>query len=76
MRTLPIFMAFLFAVPANAQKRKTVETVPADTKAEDRLAGYQHRLRLEEKSLVANIPFRNIGPVVFGGRVTDLDVKP
>lgn len=76
MRIQLVFLAFLLALSVNAQRKKTTEAVPPFTKAEERLSGYQQRLKLEENSLVAKIPFRNVGPVVFGGRVTDLDVNP
>ena len=76
MRVLLVFLVLLFTYPAHSQRRKTIETVPDYTKSEERLSGYQQRLKLEENSLVSNIPFRNIGPVVFGGRVIDLDVNP
>ncbi len=36
--------------------------------------GYQHRNTLAGKSLLKNYPARNIGPVVQGGRVVDIDV--
>jgi photosystem II stability/assembly factor-like uncharacterized protein len=76
MRILLVFFAFLFALSLNAQRKKTTETLPPFTKAEERMSGYQQRLKLEDNSLVSKIPFRNIGPVVFGGRVVDLDVNP
>ncbi len=37
---------------------------------------YQFRRQAEEHSLLKNYPARNIGPVVQGGRVTDIEVPP
>jgi photosystem II stability/assembly factor-like uncharacterized protein len=74
-KLLFLILSVVFLIPANSQRRKPAETFPSFTKAEERLAGHLQRLKLEENSLVANIPFRNIGPVVFGGRVVDLDVN-
>lgn len=46
------------------------------TPAKERLEGLQKRAALEAQSLVKNIPFRNIGPVIMSGRVVDIDVNP
>ena len=35
----------------------------------------QYKIDLE-KSIVKNIPFKNIGPSVMSGRVTDIEVNP
>ena len=46
------------------------------TSAEDRLKGLQQRKILEERSVLNEIKFRNIGPAIMSGRVDDLDVNP
>ncbi len=46
------------------------------TAAADRLNGLQKRKLLEEKSLLKNIAFRNIGPVQMNGRVVDIEANP
>ncbi|MCC6723074.1 MAG: glycosyl hydrolase [Saprospiraceae bacterium] len=46
----------------------------ATTTAAQRLAGFEKRQELRQKSLVANVPFKSIGPAVQSGRVADLDV--
>lgn len=46
------------------------------TSGSDRLKGLQQRKILEEKSVLNEIKFRNIGPSVMSGRVDDLDVNP
>jgi photosystem II stability/assembly factor-like uncharacterized protein len=46
------------------------------TSASERLNGLQKRKLLEEKSLLKDIKFRNIGPTAMSGRVVDLEVNP
>jgi photosystem II stability/assembly factor-like uncharacterized protein len=41
-----------------------------------RHAGLEKRKLLEEKSLVNNVKFRNIGPTIMSGRAVDLEVNP
>ena len=45
------------------------------TPAADRLKKVQQRKLLENKSLLKDIAFRNIGPTIMSGRVVDLDVN-
>ena len=50
---------------------------PTDsTPAEERLEGYQQRLKLQQNSLLKNIEVRSIGPTVMSGRVVDIDANP
>jgi photosystem II stability/assembly factor-like uncharacterized protein len=46
------------------------------TPADERMKGLQKRKVLEERSILNNIKFRNIGPAIMSGRVVDLDVNP
>ncbi|MBI1227216.1 MAG: glycosyl hydrolase [Bacteroidetes bacterium] len=46
------------------------------TPAAERLAGIEKRKALHENSLVANVPFKSIGPTIQSGRVDDLEVSP
>src|SRR5690242_15615149 len=46
------------------------------TSADDRIKGLQQRKTLEQRSLVNNLGFRNIGPSIMSGRVVDIDVNP
>ncbi|MEI2755005.1 MAG: hypothetical protein V9F46_00985 [Chitinophagaceae bacterium] len=46
------------------------------TSAAERMKNIEIRKSLENKSVVNNIKFRNIGPSVMSGRVVDLDVNP
>ena len=47
---------------------------PAATPATERMQGFEKRKTLLENSLVANVPFQSIGPTVFSGRVSDVEV--
>jgi photosystem II stability/assembly factor-like uncharacterized protein len=51
-------------------------SAPASTPAKERIASFQQRQALLDRSLVNEIPFRSIGPTVFSGRVADIDVSP
>lgn len=46
------------------------------TTAEQRLKGLERRKVLEQRSLVKDLKFRNIGPSIMSGRVVDLEVNP
>jgi photosystem II stability/assembly factor-like uncharacterized protein len=46
------------------------------TSAKDRMEGEARRKKLEEQSLIGNIPFRNVGPTIMSGRVNDLVANP
>jgi len=57
----------------------TVNSVSAQIKpstAAERLNGLQKRKLLENKSLLKDIKFRNVGPSIMSGRVVDVDVNP
>jgi photosystem II stability/assembly factor-like uncharacterized protein len=62
-------LLLLVTVLSNAQQVKP-------TAAADRMKITQQRAALEKKSVLNSISFRNIGPSVMSGRVTDLDVNP
>ena len=44
--------------------------------ADERLNGLKKRKLLEERSVLKDIKFRNIGPSIMSGRVVDMDVNP
>ncbi len=48
----------------------------APTPGAARLAGFEARQALHDRSLVNNVVFRTIGPTVMSGRVTDVDASP
>jgi photosystem II stability/assembly factor-like uncharacterized protein len=64
---LPIVL-FLFYASAFAQD---IKPTPAD----ERLQGIAKRKELEEKSLLKNVKFRNIGPTIMSGRAVDVEVN-
>ena len=75
--------ALLAAPTASAQSaaaRPNADAPPpaavAPTPATARLAAHGRRAQLDRASLVANVPFRNVGPTVMGGRVVDVDADP
>jgi photosystem II stability/assembly factor-like uncharacterized protein len=64
-----LFIAFaLVTVFTNAQVKPTT--------AAERLKGLQQRQVLEQKSTINHVSFRNIGPSIMSGRVSDLEVNP
>lgn len=71
MKNLALFLSFFLTITLFAQ----VPYPPANTGA-DRLASFEKRNILHEKSLIKNIPFKSVGPTVFGGRVVDIAVNP
>ncbi|MCL6624274.1 MAG: hypothetical protein K6T17_06620, partial [Fimbriimonadales bacterium] len=44
--------------------------------AEERLQGYELRLKMEANSPFKNLKFRNVGPEIQGGRVVDIVSPP
>lgn len=76
MRLTLIFLLVIGIVTISPAQKRNKEEYPEATSAEKRWEGYMNRLELEENSLVKKLPFRNIGPTVMSGRVTDLAVNP
>lgn len=69
MRNLVVFVCLFIGGGLFAQGQ------PPATPAEARLAAFQKRQDLAQKSIVNGIEFRNVGPTVFSGRVVDLAVS-
>ncbi len=70
MRILYSILLLTTAFFLNAQ------TQPSATTAAERMKSLPQRKKLNEQSLLKNVPFKNIGPTVMSGRVVDLDVNP
>lgn len=68
MRIIYLGFLFIFSI------RLYTQVLP--TPAEEREKGIERRKTLEENSLVKNLQFRNVGPTIMSGRVTDVDVNP
>ncbi|MCF8236531.1 MAG: glycosyl hydrolase [Saprospiraceae bacterium] len=68
-RIFPLFLFFLTSLHVTSQ---TVQ----QTSGTDRLAVEEKRQALLERSWVRHIPFQNVGPSIFSGRVVDLAVDP
>ena len=49
---------------------------PTPSTASERMQAYETRMELIEGSLMQHIPVDNIGPTVFSGRVSDIEVNP
>jgi len=76
IKILKLLLVLFFVNDAYSQKKNKKPNYPLSTSTEDRFKGYLNRVQLEENSIVKNISFRNIGPTVMSGRVTDLSVNP
>jgi photosystem II stability/assembly factor-like uncharacterized protein len=46
------------------------------TPAGERMQGLDQRRKLESRSLLKDVPFRNIGPSIMSGRVVDVEANP
>ncbi|MEM9886035.1 MAG: glycosyl hydrolase [Bacteroidota bacterium] len=68
------YLLLLLPLLSTAQMQPT-NPIAATTAAE-RIAALDARKALQENSLVANLPFESVGPSVFSGRVTDIEVSP
>src|SRR5688572_12526689 len=67
---------FLFSLNVTAQKGPVTAQMPKLTDGKSRLESVQKRKLAEENSIGSQIHFRNVGPTVMSGRVTDLEVDP
>ncbi len=67
-KVIPILSFLLISLSLGAQIKPST--------AEERQKGMLVRKELEKKSLLKDVKFRNIGPTVMSGRVTDIDVNP
>ena len=65
---LPFFLFLTTILSAQIQ--------PAYTTAAKRMQAFEQRKALKETSIINTIPFRNVGPTVFSGRVVDVAVSP
>jgi photosystem II stability/assembly factor-like uncharacterized protein len=69
-----VMRSFCLIVLASLSLATSAQIKP--TSAADRLKTFDQRKLLQARSMVNNIPFRNIGPTIMSGRVVDLDVNP
>ncbi|MFI5171059.1 MAG: hypothetical protein ACHQFW_01645 [Chitinophagales bacterium] len=67
---------YLFAILILISVSDAFCQVDSVTMSNARLQGIAKRKDLEKNSLVTNVEFKNIGPAIMSGRVTDIDVKP
>ena len=61
-----------------AQKLSTPPTgaEPKATLASERIVGLNTKKQSEQRSVVSDLEFRNVGPSIMSGRVVDIDVNP
>ncbi|MEM1116532.1 MAG: glycosyl hydrolase [Bacteroidota bacterium] len=78
MRRLVVLLAFAAPLAVAQTVPPGVHTAnPVDpTPAEARLEAAEVRAALAERSPVAEVPFRSVGPTVMSGRVADVEGKP
>src|SRR5207248_476052 len=66
------YLLFVIAVFVSAYViAQDIKPTPAD----ERLKGIAKRKELEEKSLLKNVKFRNVGPTIMSGRAVDVEVN-
>lgn len=68
MKKLIFLLAFLLGIQTFAQTQPTSAALVKEA--------LQKKKEMQEKSLVKNIAFTNIGPTIMSGRVADVDVNP
>ena len=71
-KSLVIISFFLSSAILFAQDANPVQATPAAK----RMKAFEVRNELNQNSLLKNVKFRNVGPTVMSGRVTDIDVSP
>lgn len=59
-----------------AQNSAPAAPEPKASTAAERIAGNSKRKITEDRSIVTNMEFRNVGPTVMSGRVVDIEVNP
>ncbi len=72
-------LIFLFSLSGNIHAQKPATTQnnqPHFTPALERIKSYDQKKSLTENSLVKNLPFRSVGPTIFGGRISEVAVNP
>ncbi len=67
---IPLLICLLILVAG------TVMGQPSPTSAAERLKLIEQKKKLDQRSTVNSISFRNIGPSVMSGRIVDVDVNP
>jgi hypothetical protein len=73
---IPLLVCICITSMSYGQRSKNKTLVSSPTTAEQRMLNETSRKALVEKSMVAGIPFTNVGPTVMSGRVVDIEVDP
>ena len=70
-------ISLLYISHSSAQKKpNSPSQQPPFTPAERRIQSMDERKKLEQNSLVSQVQFRNVGPTIMSGRISDVDVNP
>ncbi|WP_170178417.1 WD40/YVTN/BNR-like repeat-containing protein [Flammeovirga pectinis] len=73
-KSIIILLLFATLLPTYAQKKSKKKSKSA--KQSSRILDFNQHQNLDSTSLFKNIPFRNVGPTVMSGRVTDIEGNP
>lgn len=76
MKSIALSFLLLFPLFLSAQKPAPTAPEPKATPASERTGGFAKRAATENRSVVKNVSFRNVGPTVMSGRVVDIEVDP
>jgi photosystem II stability/assembly factor-like uncharacterized protein len=76
-----VLFAFLIgSVTLTAQVKRDPKALPLKippfTPAKERIKSLEDKKERMANSILADLPFESVGPTVFGGRVSDLEVSP
>ncbi|MHC2991493.1 glycosyl hydrolase, partial [Pontibacter sp. HJ8] len=70
-----LLVALFITLGSTAIAQKKIKQ-PNVTPASDRLQALEKRKQLQQASLVNNVKFKNAGPTVMSGRITDIEGSP
>jgi len=78
MKNILLTLGMMAVVALSAQKSSGIPagTEPKATGYVDRLNGLKTKELSEQRSVVSDLEFRNVGPSIMSGRVVDIDVNP
>lgn len=76
-----LFIVFLLGgISLSAQVKRDNKSLPLKvphyTPAKERIKSLEDKKERMEASILSELPFESVGPTVFGGRVSDIEVSP
>jgi photosystem II stability/assembly factor-like uncharacterized protein len=76
-KTASLLSALAISFSLTAQKSALpAAPEPKPTASSEVFAGFDKRRQTEDRSVVRNVNFRNVGPTIMSGRVVDIDANP